>query len=81
MKWKAKVEPKPYSKRTVRRFLLFPKKLPVGSYDGVEEWRWMEMADIRQQYIDVLDGAYFWKSAYWIYAGSSYSCNCCASTK
>lgn len=34
-------------KRTVYRFLFLPKTLPT--HDGRYEWRWLELAKIRQQ--------------------------------
>jgi hypothetical protein len=37
---------KPKSERTVKRFLLFPKMLPVGNENGKIEMRWLETVNI-----------------------------------
>jgi hypothetical protein len=49
--------------RTVERFILFPKVLPIGRFDGVLEKRWWERCKIRQ-YWGPLSG--HWIDAYWI---------------
>ena len=43
MKWKRKQWPKEGDKRIAERFLLFPKVLD-------DEWRWLEIAQIHQEY-------------------------------
>lgn len=52
MRWKLKPDPEEYSRRTVRRFLLLPTRLRVNSdaFAPVLEWRWLERAEIVQQY-------------------------------
>lgn len=47
-----KVTPKPFpgEQRTFRKFLWFPKKMPVYSTNGPEEWRWLDFEYIRCTY-------------------------------
>lgn len=50
MRWK---KPHTYDQRTIRRFLLFPTKID-------HETRWLEYADIQQEYNGVYWDNYVW---------------------
>ena len=54
-----------YESRTVKRFLWFPKLLPIGSENGPLEWRWLEWAGIHQDVGKNLWRELGWFDRYW----------------
>jgi len=54
MKWRTLVkevnEPKVGDTRVVRRFLFFPKSFPWGISKELKDTRWLEFAEIKQEY-------------------------------
>ena len=57
MRWRKKFPEREYNQgdtRTKRRFLFFPKCLPADEMSSdMDEWRWLEMATIKQICVNV----------------------------
>lgn len=61
MRWR---EPARGETRVVKRFLIFPKCLPIegaSSYQGEKQHRWWEYAMINQEYF-----GWGWVDKYWV---------------
>lgn len=56
MRWKA---PQRYDERITRRFLFLPRCI-------YHEWRWLEFAIIRQEYVHLGDLTYDWVDMEWV---------------